>query len=212
MADKETPEAPENSESKMAAPKKSTRKAPVKKAAAKKAAAKNTVASKTPEQVTVQDMHRLLTVLENGLASRDKTVDHLQQQIALNQEQVVQNKQILAKRAFVGKWVFALMAIGMGIIGFDQHTIVKSFDRDMTIVAKDMDVMMKEMTAMRIAMESMSQDMHSMSGDFSIVAKDVSAIAKDVRSMSHGVQGMSHDTRDMNRHMDTMTPPWSPFR
>ena len=124
----------------------------------------------------------------------------------------VQNKQILAKRALLGKLVFVLLAIGMGIIGFDQYTIVKSFDEDMTIVAQDMDVMMKEMTAMRIAMEAMSSDMHSMSGDFSAVAKDVSSIAKDVKSMSLGVLGMSRDTRDMNRSMDTMTPPWSPFR
>ena len=121
-------------------------------------------------------MYRLLTFLENGEASRDKAVDYLQQEIALNQEQVVQNKQILAKRALLGKLVFVLLAIGMGIIGFDQYTIVKSFDEDMTIVAQDMDVMMKEMTAMRIAMESMSKDMHSMSGDFGTVAKDVSSI------------------------------------
>jgi len=207
MADKDTPEVPEKTESKVAPPKKSTKKVPVKKTVKKKS-----VANKATDHVTVQDMHRLLTVLEDGLASRDKTVDYLQQQIALNQEQVTQNKQILAKRALINKWIFILLALAMGFIGFDQYTIAKSFDEDMTIVAKDMDVMMHEMTAMRVAMEAMSTDIHSMSGDFSTVAEDVSSIAKDVRSMAHGVQGMSQDTRDMNRSMDTMTPPWSPFR
>jgi len=193
MADKDTPEVPEKSEAEIVAPKKSTKKAPVKKTAKKKS-----VASKSTDQVTVQDMHDLLAILREGLASRDKVVDHLQQQIALNQEQVAQNKKILARRSAINKWIFIILAIGMTYIAVDQHTIIKTFDKDMT--------------AMRVSMESMSTDMHSMSGDFGTVAKDVSSIAKDVKLMTQGVQGMSRDTRDMNRHMDTMTPPWSPFR
>ncbi len=199
MAEKDAPAA-----KKSAAPKKSA----VKKAPAKKAAA----SKKAQETVTVEDMYRLLSVLEDGLSSRDKSVDHLQKQIEQNQLTAAQNQKIIAKRGVVYKLTFALLAIGVLAVGFDQHTIVKSFDKDMTTVARDMDVMMKEMTAMRIAMESMSRDMRSMSGDFSTVAKDVSAIAQDVKSMSHGVRGMSRDTYEMNRSMDTMTPPWSPFR
>ena len=193
MADKGKPEAPKNSESEVAAPKKSTKKAPVKKTAKKKSAA-----GKSTDQVNVQDMHDLLNILRDGLDSRDKVVDHLQQQIALNQEQVAQNKKILARRSAVNKWIFVVLAIGMTYIAVDQYTIIKTFDKDMT--------------AMRVSMESMSTDMHSMSGDFGTVAKDVSSIAKDVKLMTQGVQGMSRDTRDMNRHMDTMVPPWSPFR
>ena len=150
-------------------------------------------------------MHKLLGILQDGLASRDKSVDYLQQQIALNQEQIAQNKKILAKRGTIYKLIFALLAIGVLVVGFDQHTIVKSFDEDMTNVSKDMDKMLVEMTKMRIAMESMSKD-------FSLVSKDVSSIDKSVGSMAHGVRGLSYDTREMNRSMDTMTPPWSPFR
>lgn len=196
MAEKDAPTAPKKT---------STKKAAVKKAPVKKAA------SKAVEHVTVEDMHKLLQVLENGLASRDKAVDYLQQQIALDQVQIEQNKKILAKRSILYKGMFLLLAIGLVIVGMDQHSIVKSFDDDMTTVARDMDVMMKEMTMMRVAMESMSTDMHSMSGDFSTVATDVSAIARDVKSMSQGVRGMSHDTRQMNRNMDNMVPPFSPW-
>jgi len=203
MADKDAP-APKKS----AAPK----KAAAKKAPAKKAAPKATANKKAQEHVTIEDMHKLLGILQEGLASRDKAMDYLVTEITLNQQQIEQNKKILAKRGLVNKFVFILLAIGLILVGIDQHTIVRSFDRDMTIVAQDMNVMMADMTAMRKAMESMSADMHSMSGDFSTVAKDVSTIAVDVKSMSHGVRGMSYDTREMNRSMDTMTPPWSPFR
>ncbi len=179
---------------------------------------KKVKSNKTSEHVTVDDMHELLLILRTGLTSRDKSVDYLQKQIALNQEQIAQNKKILAKRGLVYKLGFTLLAIGVLVVGFDQHTIVKSFDKDMTNVSKDMDKMLLEMTAMRKAMESMSTDMHSMSGDFSAVAKNVSSIDKsvvtmsqDVKSMSYGVQGMSYDTREMNRSMDTMTPPFSPW-
>ena len=197
MAEKDAPAAPKKTSPKKAA----VKKAPVKKAA-----------SKAVDYVSVEDMYRLLQVLEDGLASRDKAVDYLQQQIALDQVQIEQNKKILAKRSILYKAMFLLLAIGLVIVGMDQHSIVKSFDDDMTTVARDMDVMMKEMTAMRVAMESMSTDMHSMSGDFSTVATDVSAIAQDVKSMSHGVRGMSRDTYEMNRSMDTMTPTWSPWK
>lgn len=177
-----------------------------KKSAAKKAPAKKAVASKkAQDSVTVDDMHRLLKVLETGLASRDKSVDYLQQQIALNQEQIEQNKKILAKRGLIYKLSFVLLAIGVLAVGFDQHTIVKSFDKDMTNVSKDMDKMLLEMTAMRKAIESMSND-------FSQVSTDVSSIDKSVGSMSQGVRGMSYDTHEMNRSMDTMTPPWSPWK
>ena len=204
MAEKDAPTAPKKTSPKKAA----VKKAPVKKAA-----------SKAVEHVTVEDMHRLLEVLEHGLTSRDKSVDHLQQQIAQDQVQIEQNKKILAKRGLVYKLGFVLLAIGVLAVGFDQHTIVKSFDKDMTIVAKDMNVMMAEMTEMRKAMVAMSVDIHSMSLDFNQVSKDVSSInksvvtmSKDVKIMSYGVTGMSYDTYDMNRSMDTMTPPWSPFR
>jgi hypothetical protein len=65
--------------------------------------------------------------------------------------------------------------------------------------------MLIEMTEMRKAMVAMSEDINSMSNSFSHVARDVNSI-------SHGVHGMSYDTRQMNKQMDTMTPPWSPFR
>lgn len=168
--------------------------------------------NKTSEQVTVEDMHDLLSILRGALDSRDKIVDHLQTQISLNQEQIEQNKRILAKRGIVYRLIFGLLALGVLVVGFDQHTIVKSFDKDMTNVSKDMDKMLLEMSAMRIAIESMSTDMHSMSGDFSKVSAGVTSIDKSVGSISHGVRGMSYDTRQMNRQMDTMTPPWSPFR
>ena len=168
--------------------------------------------NKTSEQVTVEDMHDLLSILRGALDSRDKIVDHLQTQISLNQEQIEQNKRILAKRGIVYRLIFGLLALGVLVVGFDQHTIVKSFDKDMTNVSKDMDKMLLEMTAMRKAIESMSTDMHSMSGDFSKVSAGVTSIDKSVGSISHGVRGMSYDTRQMNRHMDTMTPPWSPFK
>ena len=203
MAEKDAPAAKDS-----AAPKKSVaKKAPAKKTPVKKEAA----SKKAQEHVTVGDMHKLLSVLQDGLASRDKAMDYLVTEIKLNKEQIEQNKKILAKRGLIYKMVFVLLAVGIFLVGKDQHTIVRSFDQDMTGMSKDMHVMMAEITAMRVAMESMSKDMNSMSGDFSTVAKDVSAIAVDVKSMSHGVRGMSHDTRDMNRSMDSMTPPWSPW-
>ena len=176
-----------------------------KKAAAKKVSTKKSAAKSTPQHVTVDDMHELLLILRQGLSSRDKSVDYLQKQIALNQEQIEQNKKILAKRSIIYKLTFALLAIGVVVVGFDQHTIVKSFDKDMTNVSKDMDKMLLEMTAMRKAIESMSND-------FSQVSTDVSSIDKSVGSMSQGVRGMSYDTYEMNRSMDTMTPPWSPWK
>lgn len=210
MAEKDSPSTPEKS----VAPKKSAaRKAP-----AKKVASKTATASKVSEQVTVQDMHELLGILRDGLDSRDKVVDYLQQQIAQDQVQIEQNKKILSKRGMIYKLLFVLLAIGILVVGFDQHTIVKSFDTDMTNVSKDMDKMLVEMTAMRNAMESMSTDIHSMSTDFSSVSKGVSSIdnsviliSQDVKSMSYGVRGMSQDTRQMNRNMDDMVPPFSPW-
>ncbi len=180
--------------------------------ATKKAAPKKTVAGKAPELVTVQDMHELLEVLREGLCSRDKVVDHLQQQIEQNQLQSAQNQKIIAKRGIIYKLSFALLAIGVISATYSQHSVIKSFDDDMSSVANNMDVMRSDMSAMRVAMESMSVDIHSMSSDFSQVSKDVSSIDKSVVSMSKGVRGMSHDTREMNRTMDTMTPPWTPFR
>lgn len=175
--------------------------------------------NKASEHVTVEDMHELLSILRGALDSRDKVVDHLQLQISLNQKQIEQNKRILAKRGIIYRLIFGLLALGVLVVGFDQHTIVKSFDKDMTNVSKDMDKMLLEMTAMRKAIEAMSTDMHSMSGNFSKVSRDVSSIDKsvismshDVKSMSHGVRGMSYDTRQMNRSMDTMTPSWSPWK
>jgi len=140
-------------------------------------------------------------------------------EITLNQQQIEQNKKILAKRGLVNKFVFILLALGLIVIGKDQHTIIRSFDKDMTTVARDMDVMLIEMTEMRKAMVAMSVDIHSMSSDFNQVSKDVSSIdksvvtmSKDVKTMSYGVTGMSYDTYEMNRSMDTMVPPWSPFQ
>lgn len=204
MAEKDAPAEPKKS----AAPK----KAAAKKAPAKKAAPKAAANKKAQEHVTIEDMHKLLGILQEGLASRDKAMDYLVTEITLNQQQIEQNKKILAKRGTIYKFVFVLLAIGVISATYSQHTVIKSFDVDMTNVSNNMDVMRHDMSAMRIAMEAMSADMHSMSGDFSTVAKDVSTIAVDVKSMSHGVRGMSYDTREMNRSMDTMTPPWSPFR
>ena len=150
-------------------------------------------------------MYELLSVLREGLALRDKAVDHQQYQIELNQRQIEQNKKILAKRGLLYKLSFTLLAIGVLVVGFDQHTIIRSFDKDMTNVSRDMDKMLIEMTEMRKAMQAMSTDINSMSGDFSRVARDVNAI-------SYGVYGMSMDTRQMNRSIDTMTPAWSPFK
>ncbi len=203
MAEENTPAAAK----KLATPKKSA----AKKAPAKKTASKAATTSKVSEQVTVQDMHELLGILRDALDSRDKVVDYLQQQIAQDQVQIEQNKKILTKRSMIYKLLFVLLAIGILVVGFDQHTIVKSFDDDMTNVSNNMDVMVSDMSAMRNAMESMSTDIHSMSGDFGTVAKDVSTIAKDVNSISNGVHGMSRDTRDMNRNMDNMVPPFSPW-
>ena len=157
------------------------------------------------DHVTVSDMHELLIVLREGLASRDKVVDYLQQQIELNQRQIEQNKRILAKRGLIYKLAFTLLAIGVLMVGFDQHTIVRSFDKDMTNVSKNMDIMLVQMIEMRKAMQAMSEDINSMSKDFS-------AVARDVNSISYGVHGMSYDTRQMNRQMDIMTPPWTPFK
>jgi hypothetical protein len=58
---------------------------------------------------------------------------------------------------------------------------------------------------MRKAMVAMSKDINSMSYSFT-------QVARDVNSISHGVYGMSYDTRQMNRQMDNMTPPWTPFQ
>ena len=167
--------------------------------------AKDTVDSpapvKTSESITVKDMYALLEVLREGLASRDKVVDLLQYEIELNQQQIEQNKQILAKRGTIYKLIFALLALGVLAVGFDQHSIIKTFELDMNSMSDDMDVMRLEMGEMRKAMLSMSEDIDSMSTDFSRVARDVNAI-------SHGVHGMSYDTRQMNRTMNSMSPPW----
>ena len=172
-----------------------------KKAPNTQASAENSTTRETLEHATVDDMYELLQVLSDGLASRDKVVDLLQYEIELNQQQIEQNKEILAKRGTIYKFIFALLAIGVLAVGFDQHSIIRSFDTDMKIVSKDMDVMMVEMTEMRKAMISMSEDIDSMSKDFS-------QVAKDVNSISHGVYGMSYDTRQMNRSINTMSPPW----
>ena len=220
MAEKDAADAPKKSAGKSAVPK----KAASKKAATKKAKAKDTAGSKATvtnkdEHVTVEDMHKLLGILQEGLSSRDKAMDYLVTEITLNQEQIQQNKKILAKRGTANKFIFVLLAIGVLVVGFDQHTIVKSFDKDMTNVSNDMDVMLIEMTAMRKAMVAMSVDIHSMSSDFNQVSNNVSSIDKsvvtmsrDVKTMSYGVTGMSYDTYEMNRSMDPMVPPWSPFQ
>lgn len=160
---------------------------------------------KGSENITVKDMYELLSVLREGLASRDKVVDYLAKEIELNQKQIAQNKKIIAKRGIVTRLIIALVALGILAVGFDQHSIIKSFDDDMTNVSDDMDIMMVEMIEMRKAIVTMSKDINSMSKDFSTVARDVNSI-------SYGVHGMSYDTRQMNRQMDTMTPPWSPFK
>jgi uncharacterized protein YoxC len=196
MAEKEAPATPKKSAAK---------KAVAKKVSTKKAVKSTSVGIEAQKHVSVEDMHKLLRILHDGLASRDKSVDYLQQQIALNQEQIEQNKKILARRGLLYKLSFILLAMGILVVGFDQHSIVKSFDTDMTNVSKDMDKMLVEMTAMRKAIESMSND-------FSQVSTDVSSIDKSVGSMSQDVRGMSYDTHQMNRSMDTMTPPWSPWK
>ncbi len=175
-----------------------------KKTPAKAAASKRAAASKSTDNVTVADMHELLLILREGLASRDKAVDYLRQEIAQNQEQIAQNKKIIAKRSIVTKLIIALLAVGVIMVGFDQHTIIRSFDKDMTNVSNDMDVMLIEMTEMRKAMVAMSEDIHSMSTDFS-------QVARDVNSISYGVHGMSYDTHRMNRSMDNMTPSFTPW-
>ncbi len=219
MAEKDAPDTPKKSAGKSAAPKKAASKKAAKKPKPKEAASSKASATKEDKHVTVEDMHKVLTILQEGLASRDKAMDYLVTEITLNQEQIQQNKKILAKRGTVNKFIFVLLAIGVLVVGFDQHTIVKSFDKDMTNVSKDMDKMLIEMTEMRKAMVAMSVDIHSMSADFNQVSKDVSSIdksvvtmSKDVKIMSYGVTGMSYDTYEMNRSMDTMVPPWSPFQ
>lgn len=219
MAEKDTADAAKKSAGKPAAPKKATSKKAVKKPKPKEAASSKASAMKDDKHVTVEDMHKLLAILQEGLSTRDKTMDYLVTEITLNQQQIEQNKKILAKRGTAYKFIFVLLAIGVLVVGFDQHSIVKSFDDDMANVSNDMDVMLVEMTEMRKAMVAMSVDIHSMSSDFNQVSKGVSSIDKsvvtmsqDVRTMSHGVTGMSYDTYEMNRSIDTMTPPWSPFR
>ena len=167
--------------------------------------AENAEVKNSSESITVQDMYELLSILRSGLDSRDKAVDYFQRQIELNQRQIEQNKKILAKRGLLYKLTFILLDIGVLMVGFDQHTIVRSFDKDMTNVSKDMDLMLVEMQEMRKAIVMMSEDIDSMSKSFTHVARDVNSI-------SHGVHGMSYDTRQMNRQIDTMTPPWSPFK
>jgi len=219
MAEKDAVDAAKKSAGKPAAPKKAASKKAAKKPKPKEAASSKASAVKEDKHVTVEDMHKLLGILQEGLSSRDKATDYLVTEIALNQEQIEQNKKILAKRGTINKFIFVLLAIGVLVVGFDQHTIVKSFDKDMTNVSNDMDVMLIEMTAMRKAMVAMSVDIHSMSLDFNQVSKGVSSIDKsvvtmsrDVKTMSYGVTGMSYDTYEMNRSMDTMVPPWSPFQ
>jgi ethanolamine utilization cobalamin adenosyltransferase len=219
MAEKDAPDTPKKSAGKPTASKKVAPKKKAAKKPAPKDASSKAPASKKDEHVTVDDMHKLLGILQEGLASRDKAMDYLVTEITLNQEQIAQNKKILAKRGTIYKFVFVILAIGIMSATFSQHTVIKSFDDDMTNVSNNMDVMRGDMSAMRKAMETMSTDMHSMSVDFRQVSKDVSSInksvvtmSKDVKIMSYGVSGMSYDTYEMNRSMDTMVPPWSPFR
>ena len=168
----------------------------------------DTQASSTPsdsttaqQHVTVDDMHELLGFIREALVSRDKVVDLLQYEIELNQQQIEQNKEILARRGTIYKLIFALLAIGVLAVGYDQYSIIKTFETDMNDIADDMGVMKNEMTEMRKAILTMTKDIHSMSTDFSHVARDVNSI-------SRGVYGMSYDTRQMNRTMNTMSPPW----
>ena len=149
--------------------KKSSRK----KIADKQASSKNSDARKAQERATVDDMYELLHVLSDGLASRDKVVDLLQYEIELNQQQIEQNKEILAKRGTIYKLIFALLALGVLAVGFDQHSIIRTFEDDMNDISADMGVMKIEMTEMRKAMLSMFEDINSMSADFSHVARDV---------------------------------------
>ena len=186
--------------------------AETKKEPSKKSASKKESAGEAAENVTVADMYELLSILRAGLESRDKALDYLQEEIRLDREQIAQNKKIIAKRGVVTKLILILLAIGVLVVGFDQHTIVRSFDKDMTNVSNDMDVMLVEMTEMKSAMVTMSKDINSMSKDIKSMSGDFSQVAKDVNSISYGVHGMSYDTRQMNRQMDTMTPPWSPFK
>jgi len=172
-----------------------------KKSADTQASSINASTRKKQEYATVDDVYELLNVLSDGLASRDKVVDLLQYEIELNQQQIEQNKEILARRGTIYKLIFALLALGVLAVGYDQHSIIKTFELDMNIISDDMSVMMVEMTEMRKAMIAMSEDINSMSKDFS-------QVAKDVNSISHGVYGMSYDTRQMNRTMNTMSPPW----
>ena len=146
----------------------------------KHASTDDSAVKNTREHATVDDLYELLHVLSDGLASRDKVVDLLQYEIELNQQQIAQNKEILAKRGTIYKFIFGLLALGVLAVGFDQHSIIKTFEDDMNEISDDMGVMMTEMTEMRKAMISMSEDIDSMSTDFSQVARDVNAI-------SHGV-------------------------
>ncbi len=179
----------------------SKRKTKPKKADDTKAASGSPDTEQAPEFITAQDMYALLAVLREGLASRDKVVDLLQYEIELNQQQIEQNKEILAKRGTIYKLIFALLAIGVLAVGFDQHSIIKAFELDMNTISDDMKIMRFEMIEMRKAMTLISEDIDSMSTDFSQVARDVNAI-------SHGVHGMSFDTRQMNRTMHSISPPW----
>lgn len=153
------------------------------------------------QHVSVDDMYELLGFIREALVSRDKVVDLLQYEIELNQQQIEQNKEILARRGTVYKLIFALLALGVLVVGIDQHSIIRSFNTDMANVSSDMDLMLVEMTDMKKAMLGMSKDINSMSVDFSQVSRDVNLI-------SRGVYGMSYDTRQMNRTMNSMSPPW----
>jgi methyl-accepting chemotaxis protein len=61
-------------------------------------------------------------------------------------------------------------------------------------------------------MQEMRKSIHAMSIDINSMSNSFTQVARDVNSISHGVHGMSYDTRQMNRQMDTVTPPWSPFK
>ena len=107
-----------------------TNKPPAKKASSKKASN-----SKSTDNVTVADMYELLAVLRDGLQLRDKAVDYLREEIAQNKEQIAQNKKIIAKRGIITRLILLLLAFGVLAVGFDQHTIIRSFDKDMTNVS-----------------------------------------------------------------------------
>jgi len=153
------------------------------------------------EYITTKDMYAALEVLKESLASRDKVVDLLQYEIELNQQQIEQNKEILARRGTIYKLIFLLLAIGVLAVGFDQHSIIKTFETDMNNISGDMAIMTVEMIEMRKSMTTMSEDIDSMSKDFRNVARDVNGI-------SRAVHGMSYDTRQMNRTMNSISPPW----